>query len=140
MSSPNPFLLTMANERKIVELLKTCRQMKDVWAEQPRRTGQGSFRYWTGERMVYGINVSGKLTKPNTPTGELDIWVRTDTLAEVTGIAEEEIKQRFATFSPFDAGRMDFVIRVKTTKQAEMVISVLKGIAAEQPKKAATAA
>jgi hypothetical protein len=66
-------LLALAAERKVSELLKVCRRMRDVWQEFAEGTAQGSFRYWTGERMVmvYGINVSGKLANP--PEGELDI-------------------------------------------------------------------
>lgn len=126
-------LLAMANENKTTELVKICRQMRDdgVWEEESVSTGQGSFRYWTYGKMVYGVNVSGKLA--SAPQGELDVWLRTEKLAEVTGQTEKVIKERFLkTFQVFQAGRMDFVIRLKTAKDAELLIAELKELSAEQ--------
>jgi hypothetical protein len=126
-------LLAMVNENKTTELVKICRQMADdgVWEEESVSTAQGSFRYWTYGKMVYGVNVSGKLA--SAPQGELDVWLRTEKLAEVTGQAEKAIRQRFTkTFQAFPAGRMDFVIRLKTTKDAELLIAELKELSAEQ--------
>jgi hypothetical protein len=88
--------------------------------------------------MVYGINVSGQLADP--PLGELDLWVRPDKLAEESGVSEEAIKDQLSkNFKPFDAGRMDFVIRLKTTKDAEFLVTLLRQLAAEQTKKSLTA-
>ena len=61
-------------------------------------------------------NVSGGLA--HTPRGELDAWVRTDSLAEVTGVAEDEIRQGpSAVFKPYSSAHMDFVIPLKSTAE-----------------------
>ena len=132
-------LLALAKDPKTVELMNVCRGMRDVWEEQLTNTATGSFRYWAERRMVYGVNVSGQLA--NAPEGQLDIWVRTDKLAEVSGVPEKTIKQRFSTlFSPFAAGRMDFVIRIKDIKEAETLVSQLREFATQQHKKSNVAA
>ena len=77
--------------------------------------------------MVFGVNASGELADP--PQGELDVWIRTDKLAQVTGIADEQIKERLAGIPsqpPFQAGMMKFIIRLKTEQEAEKLISELK--------------
>ncbi len=58
--------MAMASENKTEEMVTLCRQLREVWGENLANTGGGSFRYWSGRRMVYGINISGQL-------GELDI-------------------------------------------------------------------
>jgi hypothetical protein len=86
-------LMAMAQDRKTVDLVKISRQMRNVWDERPESTAGGSFRYWTNPQMlpvhginlvVYGINVSGEIANP--PSGELDIWVRVEGLAKVSGV------------------------------------------------------
>jgi len=88
---------------------------------------------------VYGVNVSGKLAE--CPIGKLDIWVRTAKLAEVTGIGEEAMKQRLSKISaPFIKRRMDFILRLNSTKDAELLIAELKGLAKKPIKSSATVA
>jgi hypothetical protein len=117
--------MALASERKTLELVNICRGMREVWEETFESTAKGSFRYWAGGPMVYGINASGQLA--NAPIGQLDIWVRTDKLAEVSGVPEKMIKDRLSKdFAPFDAGRMDFVIRLKSTEDAETLVARLR--------------
>lgn len=126
-------LLAMAEENKTSELVKICREVgsEGVWQERCEDTAQGSFRYWTYGKMVYGVNASGRLA--DAPTGTLDIWLRTGKLAELTGRPEQEIKDTFSKIAiPFSAGKMDFVIRLKTVKDAEAVVRQLKRLADEQ--------
>ena len=61
-------LLAMSNGRNTQQLVEICRTVKtkNSWVEEPARTAGGSFRYWArrpdgGSRMVFGINVAGKL-------------------------------------------------------------------------------
>jgi hypothetical protein len=124
-------LLVMARDNKTIELVNVCRQMgaKGLWEEEPVVTAQGSFRYWpwgTG-RMVYGVNVSGKLA--NSPPGELDVWLRLEKLADLTHQSETGIQQILAKFEPFSAGKMDFVIRLKSLEEAQALIAILKDLA-----------
>jgi hypothetical protein len=131
-------LMAFASERGTVELVNICRRMREFWEETYDNAAKGSFRYWAGNPMVFGINTSGQLA--NAPNGQLDVWLRTDRLAEVSGVPETVIKERFSKdFSPFDAGRMDFVIRLKSKKEAEALVAHLRELVAEQGKSAATA-
>jgi hypothetical protein len=132
-------VLAIAKNTKTLELVNICRGMRDVWEEQVTSTAKGSCRYWAGGRMIYGINVSGQLA--DAPEGQLDIWVRTEKLAEVSGVPEKTIKQRLSThFSPFAAGRMDFVIRIKNVKEAETLVAQLREFATQQNKTSSVAA
>ena len=143
-------LMAMAAQRNTVALVKICRQLRDVWQERSENTAKGSFRYWTNPRMapvhginvmVYGINVSGQLTDPPPTPGQLDVWVNTDQLAQASGVAEENVREQLSqNFQPFAAGRMKFVIRLKSTKEAELLVTKLRGLAAEQIKKSAAIA
>lgn len=137
-------LMAMAQDRKTVDLVTIGRQMRNVWDERPESTAGGSFRYWTNPQtlpvhginvMVYGINVAGDIANP--PPGELDIWIRTEALAKVSGISEETIKQRLSTFKSFGAGKMKSVIRLKNLKDAELLVAQLKEFVAQQMKKVA---
>ena len=124
---PEPVLLALANERKTTELVRICRQMRDVWEERNEGTAGGSFRYWAAKRMVYGINISGKLI-PNLSSGELDIWVRTDTLANVTGVAEKQLSSGYHEISSHSMlAEWTSVSGGKTAKDAELLVSQAKG-------------
>ena len=135
-------LLDMSKQNKTIHIVEICREMNEVWAELFSKTAEGSFKYAIGRRdgpRVYGVNVSGKLAE--CPIGKLDIWVRTAKLAEVTGIGEEAIKQRLSKISaPFIKRRMDFILRLNSTKDAELLIAELKGLAKKPIKSSATVA
>ncbi|SRR6266568_99036 len=125
-------LMAMAAEHNTLDLVKICRQMYPAWGEERASTAGGSFRYWTRRsgKMVFGINVSGNLA--NAKSGELGVWVRTDSLSEVTGVPEGKIKDRLSQISsPFSSGQMDFVICLTSVTAAERLLSELKAIAAE---------
>lgn len=128
-------LMSMAAEHGTTELVKNCRKMREVWREQERATAGGSFRYWAekpsgGQKMVFGVNVSGELAKA--PQSELDVWVRTDALSEVTGVPEAKIRDILAKIEkPFSAGAMDFVLRLKAISDAHRLITALEQVALE---------
>ncbi len=135
-------LVEMAKERKTSDLVGICRQMREFWEERKNYygTAKGSFRYMTGGRIVYGINVSGGLADDPPLPGELDVWVNPDKLAQVSGVPEENINENLSRdFQPFTAGRMKFVIRLRSVKEAESLVGRLREIAAEQIKKSAAA-
>jgi hypothetical protein len=112
--------------------LRVCRKAQEFWEQRKYLdTAGGSFRYKIGGRIVYGISVSGQFANPPTPIGELDVWINTDKLAQVSGVAEESIKERF--FKPFDAGRMKCLIRLTNTKGAELLLAQLRELIAQPP-------
>lgn len=128
-------LLAAADKRNTRELVDICRAISDTWWEECTGTAGGSFRYWAkhpagGSRMVFGINASGGLGHPE--PGELKVWIRTDKLAQVTGIAEGSIQQGLSGITseaPARAGMMNFVIGLKTTGEAQALVSQLKEFA-----------
>jgi len=69
-------------------------------------------------------------------------WSQTEgSSSAVTGIGEEAIKQRLSKISaPFIKRRMDFILRLNSTKDAELLIAELKGLAKKPIKSSATAA
>lgn len=124
-------LLAMSTGRNTQQLVEICRTVKtkNSWGEEPQWTAGGSFRYWTrrpdgGYRMFFGINVSGEL---GAPPGELDTWVRTLALAEVTGSSKVKIEQALQKeFSPTMVPGWDFVIRLKNKDEAEKLVHLLE--------------
>lgn len=126
-------LMSMAAEHGTTELVQICRKMREAWREQERATAGGSFRYWAekpdgGQKMVFGVNVSGELAKA--PQNELDVWVRTDALAEVTGIAEANIRDALVKIEkPFAAEKMDFILRLKALSDADRLVTRLQQLA-----------
>ena len=124
--------MAMATGRNVVAMVDICRKMKLLWSEVPENTAGGSFRYWTenqqgGAKMVFGVNTSGKMA--NSPMGELDVWIRTDSLAEVINLNETEIRKRFLKdFQPFSTGHMDFIIRLKSPADADRLVLLLQSL------------
>ena len=123
-------LLAMAAERKTSAPVEICRQMNDLWEEQPVQSFGGSFRYWaetpSGKwRMVYGLNVSGERMKP--PPGHLDVWIPTKSLSELTLLAEVVIRQTLREKHPLlEAQTVDCVLRLKTTEEARRLVEQLR--------------
>ncbi len=131
-------LTSMAAEQGTAALVQICRTMKGLWREEPTSTSGGSFRYWTdkpdgGPKMVFGVNVSGELA--DAPQGQLDVWIRTDGLAEVVGVSEAEVKSRLSKVGkPSSAGAMDFVLRLKNSSDAQKLVDALKGLVSPKTK------
>ena len=126
---PEEDLLRMAGSREIRPLLEVCREMKAIWLEGSLSVYGGSFLYWRsseqGWRSLFGINVSGQ--RKRTPPGELDVWIPTKNLAEVTNQEESalrvQIKGRLVVIAE---EKIDCVIRIKTTDDARVVVDLLK--------------
>jgi len=129
-------LVKMATERRTLPLLTICREMKSTWSEQAASTAGGSFRYWAvrpdgGYRVIYGINVSGELG--DSPPGELVVWVRTESLAEVTEVPEATIREQICDhFTPFSPPVMKFAIRIQSGREAEQLIADLRQFATKR--------
>lgn len=131
-------LLSYANQHETRVLVDVCRKISAIWWEESVGTSGGSFRYWAklsenSFRMVFGVNASGELANP--PQGQLDVWIRTDKLAQITGITDEQIKDRLAGIPaqpPFQAGMMKFILRLKTEQEAEKLIAELKLLASSK--------
>lgn len=127
-SGPRPQpqeLLKIAEARKVTALVDICRQAKAIWNERTSSTHGGSWIYSLhtdrGWRSFFGINVSGKLMA--TPVGELDVWVRTKNIAEVTSVDESVIRNTFVG-STVKSGSC--IIRLRTSSEAERLIQQLK--------------
>jgi hypothetical protein len=82
--------------------------------------------------MVFGVNVADRWS--HSP-GQLDVWIRTDSLAETTGLDEAEIRDSLGRFRPFD----DCWIALRNISDAEKLVSLLKAWAARGNAKSAQA-
>ena len=71
-----------------------CRQAASFLREKAAGTYGKSFRYWAkgpqGNRMVFGVNVSGEWL--NAPPANLYVWIPTGGLAEVSGMTAESVR------------------------------------------------
>lgn len=133
-------LMGAARTRNIEELVDICRRVRENWEEQARNTFGGSFRYWAarsggGSRMVFGVNVSGKLN--NAPAGKLDVWVRPPALSEVTGVSEDTIRTELqGKYSAASGGGQDYsyMIRLTAQDEAERLVAQLREWANNKPR------
>lgn len=138
-------LLESAEEKGSGSLLGICRQAAQFVKEEPQNTYGGSFRYWAVSpggkwRMVFGVNVAGDRWNPPPPPGQLDVWIPVKSLAEVTGVEESEIRQRLQSkFLVLDGGQTDFVLRLRTTEEAEVLLESIKSWVLRSSAKAAGA-
>lgn len=126
-----PELLAVAKEKGVSGLVEISRHINQVWEERPSTTyGGASFRYWgrTGGgklRMVFGLNIAGGRAHP--PTGQLDVWIISENLSEVSGINEATIRQTLSDKHPLhQANAYDCLIRLETASEAEALVSQLR--------------
>lgn len=131
-------LMAMAAEHGTTEMVKLCRRMSPAWWEECSNTAGGSFRFWATRpdgvsKMVFGVNASGELG--NVGPGELAVWIRADKLSLITGLEETSIRNQLSKITtPFTAGRMDYILRLKTIQEAERLVCELNNISAGHAK------
>jgi hypothetical protein len=123
-------LMALAEKRNIkpftTTLLKLEKPLECVWL--PYRTYGGSFRCWRktvdgAPKMVIGLNISGQ--RKQTPEGQLDVWLPGPSIAAVTGTSVEEVWQALRPLPVYLKENVDWVVRIKTESDAEMVVRVL---------------
>ncbi len=130
-------LLALAKERKIAGLVQILQALSEFADEQPSGAYGKSFRYWRKNpdafaKMVCGINVSGD--RRGTPVGQVDLWVRTKELAEVTELEPSDIQNRLrASKLPITEAGNDFIIRIDSESQARQFVDLLKTLFQEHP-------
>ncbi len=74
--------------------------------------------------MVFGVNVAGKY---NPPSGQLDIWIPMKSVAEATGVPENQIREILRDQHPvFDLQTIDCWIRLKNSGEAEKLVAELQ--------------
>lgn len=122
-------ILKMADDRKVGNLVDICRRMRENWVEDPTSAHGASIYYSLttpeGWRGLFGINVSGAQMK--TPAGQLDVWVVTKNIAEVTAIDEDAIRSALAREHPqLNPGLEKWFTRLGTPAQAESLVHHLK--------------
>jgi hypothetical protein len=121
-------LLKIAEDHEVTVLADTCRSVRKLWRETARWTYGGSYRYWArtpsgAERMVFGVNVAG-IDDP--PSGQLDVWIPAKSMAEVTGIAEGDLKSVLKTKHPAKKIGFDCWLRLKSTDEAQSLVAQLQ--------------
>ncbi len=123
-------LLSIAAQNKTTHIVEICRRMGTIWDEQGTASYGGAFRYWTQPaankwKMMFGVNVAGERLHP--PSGQLDVWIPTASMSEVTGIKEEIIRQKLKSEHPLEAAQpTDCIVRLKDAVQAEKLVAQLK--------------
>lgn len=117
-------LLDLATERKVLDLVETCRSLKGQLLEYAQSTYGGSFRYWLLGKMVLGVNVSG--VRDKAPVGELHAWIPPKTWFDLTGLPEPQIRQRMkGSYAAHEAGATDLILKIKTVEQAKSLVADL---------------
>jgi hypothetical protein len=119
----------IAADRNVSALVDICRQMKDVWDEEPSTILEGAWTYslttdksW---RLLFRIDVSGGRLK--TPVGELDLWVRYKNVAEVTATDDAAVRNVLQTGYLLQAEKSgNLIIRLRTKVDAEKFVQQMK--------------
>lgn len=124
-------LVARAADRRVTPQLEIMRALaegdRDL-SETPSATYGGSFRYWRKDvegkpRMILGVNVSGE--RRDIPTGQLDIWIPANSLAQVLGVPEQQTKALLKQLPVFDM-KSDCIIRLHNAREAEAVAHQVK--------------
>jgi hypothetical protein len=130
---PDP--LKRAEENATSTLVRIFRQQHFLSAcgctEQMVATAGGSYRYWkatpeVSAKVVFGVNPSGQLA--NAPSGVLAVWLRPDAIGAFARLEGEEVRKKFGAFGPHSAGRMDFVIQLRSEDEAKKLAAQLESI------------
>ncbi len=125
-------LMKLGTDRQVSQMIEMLRSLaKDeeyVWEEAGGTYG-GSFRFWRKNlegkgKMIIGVNVSGERLK--TPAGQLDIWIPTDSLAQVLGVSEQNMTEMLKTLPIFGMKGGDVIVRLENQKATESVAQGLK--------------
>lgn len=122
-------ILKIADDRGVGNLVDICRRMRENWVEDATSAYGASIYYSLttpeGWRGLFGINVSGE--KMKTPAGQLDTWVVTKNIAEVTATDEAAIRSALAREHPqLNPGNEKWFTRLSTPAQAESLVRQLK--------------
>ena len=117
-------LLDISEQRRTSDMVKICRQAAGFLREQAAGTYGKSFRYWAkgpqGNRMVFGVNVSGE--RLNAPPANLDVWIPSMGLSEVAGMTEESIRDAINQRHPVQHSTdFDLVLKIQSVEQAQGV-------------------
>jgi hypothetical protein len=74
--------------------------------------------------MVFGVNVAGK---NNPPSGHLDVWIPTRSLAEATSVPDADIRQALRDKAiVLEQQNVDCWIRLKKADDAHLLIGQLQ--------------
>jgi hypothetical protein len=117
----------MANNLKTTRLVEACRKMSEIVdEEQPASTYGGSFRYWLKRKMIFGINVAGGRRDPD--VGQLDVWIPVPSLAMVTNVPENDIRQvLIKEFNAAVSGKTDCIVGLTSLEETQALVSRVRG-------------
>ena len=126
--------MACASERRVEALVKTLLKLgppAEYVTPSPARSYGGSFACWRKDtggkpRMVIGINVAGK--RKQTPQGQLDIWIPVQSMASVTALSVDVVREALDALPVFVKENLDWIIRVADENEAEKVVATLADI------------
>lgn len=124
----------LAESRGVTQILEQCRvlgKLENIREQRTPGAGGASYRYWRRcnddrEKVVYGIAVLAD--RYQTPPGELDVWLRTQNLSQVTAITDDEIKN--ALKQSLDCSvrsSKKILVRLKNVSEAKVFTKLLGG-------------
>jgi hypothetical protein len=134
-SPPDPplsALLELAKERGILEFAEICLGAPGDWEITTSAKFGGSLRFFREKQkrdLLFGLSISGERLSPPALKGQLDVWIRTATLAQNAGLSEDNVRRTLQTGHPFfkevEKDKV-YVIRLQSREQAQNLIEQLK--------------
>lgn len=127
---PLSSLMETAKKLHISKLVDICRQLSNELHESSAtRTYGGSIRYWSGGKMILGVNIAGERAgqKRKPPAGQLDIWIPIHSLSDLSEIPQEKLRSTLSgKFTAFTAGANDLVVRLKSEDDAKSLVTIMR--------------
>lgn len=123
-------LLTISEERGVLEIVQVLHKVVSLgWSPEMFRRNGGQIRYWVklssgSWRVIFGMYIGGE--KFNAAKGQLDVWIRLEVVAELTGDSLEEIRDQLKQFTVHHETETTTVLRVGDSESSAKLQLLLR--------------
>lgn len=124
-------LFDLAEDRHVLSFVEALDKVTQLgWSPEVSRTSGGKIRYWVGLstdqswRVLFGMYVSGD--KFGTPTGQLDVWIRPETVVQYSGEPIEKVMDDLHQFEVVNETQTAMTLRLKDQGEVRAIYALLE--------------
>jgi hypothetical protein len=124
-------LFAIAHEKSVLGFVEALHKVTDLgWSVEMFPTSGGKIRYWVklptdgSWRVLFGMYVGGD--KFNAPNGQLDVWVRPETVVQFSGLPIDKVLDELRKFKIVNEAQTAIVLRLSDEKIAASFYSLLQ--------------
>ncbi len=121
----------MAKKRQVLASVETLNKVTELgWSVEMFSTSGGKIRYWVklasdgSWRVLFGVYVGGE--KFNTPQGQLDVWVRPETVVQFAGLTSAGVLGDLRKLQVVNETTTSIVLRLKDPGDVSAVYTLLQ--------------